>query len=455
MELQRIGPYRIVRMLGEGGMGSVYEAVHEEIARSVAIKILRPADQSDPEDTARLLNEARAVNIIRHRSIVGIHDCGRLPDGSPYIVMDYLEGETLRAAMRRGCAQQTLLRLVRQVASTLAAVHAKSIVHRDLKPDNVMLIEDSEVPGGKRAILFDFGIAKLSTEQKHPETLDHKTDVRFTVGTATYMSPEQAAMDLPITDRTDVYALGIMLYEIVGGAPPFSASTFALLLDMHRFSAPISLERLAPGIDRGLAELVASMLAKSPSERPSMNQVAAGLERILTPASDAGIHNDPTLTPSAAGRGKSAPPPLPPRKNRPTEPTPFLSLDAEAIDNLMAPPDAPTSPLNLNRDELLRAAKALLNDGETAPIPRHLDPEMTPSNRRHSNQTLPLLRRPGPMSPTRKAARPEGETRRERLVRLRREQGAALAEAVRRHWRPLLALLALLLVAFLIIAALS
>ncbi len=137
MDLQRIGPYRIVRKLGEGGMGAVYEAVHEEIARSVAIKVLRAQDTGDPEYTARLLNEARAVNIIRHRSIVGISDLGRLPDGSPYIVMEYLDGETLRQALRRRLPNTTLIRLARQIASALAAAHAKDILHRDLKPDEV------------------------------------------------------------------------------------------------------------------------------------------------------------------------------------------------------------------------------------------------------------------------------------------------------------------------------
>ena len=130
MELERIGPYRIVRKLGQGGTGTVYEAVHEEIARSVAIKVLRGHGGSRPELTARFLNEARAVNIIRHRSIVGISDLGRLPDGSPYIVMEHLDGVTLRRRAAAGLPLPSLLRLCRQVASALAAAHDKGIIHR-------------------------------------------------------------------------------------------------------------------------------------------------------------------------------------------------------------------------------------------------------------------------------------------------------------------------------------
>jgi serine/threonine protein kinase len=135
LDLERIGPYRIVRKLGQGGMGAVYEAVHEEIARSVAIKVLHTEGGSHPELTARFLNEARAVNIIRHRSIVGISDLGRLADGTPYIVMEHLDGVTLRRRSQAGLPPLAVLRLCRQVASALAAAHDKGIIHRDLKPD--------------------------------------------------------------------------------------------------------------------------------------------------------------------------------------------------------------------------------------------------------------------------------------------------------------------------------
>jgi serine/threonine protein kinase len=353
MELQRIGPYRIVRKLGEGGMGAVYEAEHEEIARSVAIKVLRAGDAGDPEYTARLLNEARAVNIIRHRGIVGISDLGRLPDGSPYIVMEYLDGETLRAAMRRRLPAVTLLRLARQVASALAAAHDKGILHRDLKPENVMVVADPEVPGGQRAIILDFGVAKLAAEHKHPETVDQQTDLRIQVGTAKYMSPEQAALERTITDRADVYSLGVMIYELLSGAPPFSASTYALLLDMHRFSAPIPLDRMVPRLDRRLVELINNMLAKKPAERPSMDEVANTLERIMTTSSASAVKQKNRLEPPKAEGPTPPPAPVPRPERRRTEP--LEQLEASS---------------------LATAASSLLHDSETMPVNK-LDPEPT------------------------------------------------------------------------------
>ena len=137
-----IGAFRIVRRIGQGGAGSVYEAVDEALARTVAIKVLPPGES---ELHARLLNEARAVNIIRHRGIVGVSEAGRLADGSSYLVMEYLEGETLRAVLRRRPPLSELLRYARQIASALAAAHGKDILHRDLKPDTVQAPQSEEI----------------------------------------------------------------------------------------------------------------------------------------------------------------------------------------------------------------------------------------------------------------------------------------------------------------------
>lgn len=161
----RIGSYLITRKLGEGGMGAVYEALHEAIERRVAIKVLHPEFAKNADVAMRFFNEARAVNRVDHPGIVQIADYGRLPDGTAYIVMEFLKGETLSSRMRRAGGALPLvdvLQLGSLIAETLAAAHAMGIVHRDLKPDNIMVIADPQMPSGERPKLLDFGIAKLT-----------------------------------------------------------------------------------------------------------------------------------------------------------------------------------------------------------------------------------------------------------------------------------------------------
>ncbi len=200
-----------------------------------------------------------------------------------------------------------------------------------------MVVTDPEVVGGQRAIILDFGVAKLSAEHKHPETVEQHTDVRITVGTAKYMSPEQAALERTLSDRTDVYSLGIMLYEMLSGSPPFAAKSYALLLDMHRFSNPIPIDRLDPSLDARLVELIGRMLSKRPVERPSMEEVAATLEDVLA---------TPTLRMSDGQKAADnhTPPPLP-RSARSTEPLPQVA-DTEQLEATkpLHSPNRPTLP---------------------------------------------------------------------------------------------------------------
>jgi serine/threonine protein kinase len=165
MAEQYIGPYRVVREIGRGGMGSVFEAVQPQIERRVAIKVLHSQYAKNEQLVNRFFNEARAVNIVNHPSVVQISEFAQLPDGTAYIVMEFLEGESLGSRMKRQNGKLSLvesLRLARQIAAALAAAHAKNIIHRDLKPDNVMIVADPEAPGGERAKVLDFGIAKLA-----------------------------------------------------------------------------------------------------------------------------------------------------------------------------------------------------------------------------------------------------------------------------------------------------
>jgi len=160
-----IGPYRIVRQLGEGGMGFVYEAVHEAIGRRAARKLLRPEYAHNAAIAARFVNEARAVNRGEPPGIVQVFDHGRLPDGATYIVMEYLSGETLAQRMDRSgglLPVAVVLPLGWQLADSLAAAHAQGIIHRDIKPHNVMLVPDPSLATGQRTKLLDFGLAKLT-----------------------------------------------------------------------------------------------------------------------------------------------------------------------------------------------------------------------------------------------------------------------------------------------------
>ena len=284
---QHIGPYRVLREIGRGGMGAVYEAIHTQIQRKVAIKILRSEFAQNQQLVARFVTEARAVNIVNHPSVVQISDCGQLPDGLAYIVMEYLEGESLGSRMKRQGGRLTVpeaLRLTRQIAAALAAAHTKGIIHRDLKPDNVMIVPDPEAPGGERAKVLDFGIAKVlaSAQGQGGDAIEQSSQTRtgMMVGTPLYMAPEQCRGSGIIGDRADVYSLGVMLYRMLCGRPPFIGDGSGAVMAMHIYEPPPPLRQIEPAIPEDLAGLVHQLLVKDPAQRPSMAVVAEQLEQL-------------------------------------------------------------------------------------------------------------------------------------------------------------------------------
>ena len=271
------GNYQLAGLIGGGGMGAVYRAVHPEIGRVVAIKVLRPELARDGGAIARFFDEARAVNSIRHEGIVDIFDLGRRPDGTAYFVMEYLAGEDLAHVLKREgrIPPVRAVEIVRQVCDALGAAHRRGIVHRDLKPQNLFVIPRAS---DLRVKVLDFGIAKLLNEAtSHP-----RTSTGVVLGTVHYMSPEQAQGEV-IDARTDIYSLGCILYQLVTGAVPHDGRNVMAVL-AHLATQPLVPPSqlaadlmLPPGFD----EVVVRALAKNRADRFSdTEELASALAAI-------------------------------------------------------------------------------------------------------------------------------------------------------------------------------
>ena len=283
-----VGEYRVLRKIGEGGMGAVYAAVHPVIGKRVAIKVLAPHIANHPELVRRFVDEARAVNKIGHPNIVDIFSFGWLPDQRHYFAMEYLEGQTLSDRMKTGpIAADEARRLLGQICGALEAAHQVGIIHRDLKPENIWIAQPKH--GDSYAKLLDFGIAKLLGDA---DSAPH-TQTGAIMGTPAYMAPEQCR-GTGIEPRTDLYSLGVILYEMFTGRTPFQGS-FVELITKHLSDAPEAPSRLG-SIPPALERLILSCLEKEPARRPAS---AASLAREL----DAALVGVPAVAP---------PPPVPP-----------------------------------------------------------------------------------------------------------------------------------------------
>jgi len=260
-----IGEYRVEGKLGQGGMGAVYSAVHPVIAKKAAIKILHPQLSVNREAVERFVQEARAVNQIGHPNIVDIFAFGTLPDGRSYFVMEWLRGESLRARMEGSpIAMADALMMLETVTVALEAAHEKGIVHRDLKPDNVFLVE---VKGDRPTVkLLDFGIAKLTGSDS---ALSQRTQTGNMMGTPAYISPEQAR-GYAVDHRTDSYALGAMMYEVLTGSLVFPADNAADMIAKHLYQEPRPARELNANIPPPLEALLLQLLSKEAKDRPSL-----------------------------------------------------------------------------------------------------------------------------------------------------------------------------------------
>lgn len=269
----QLGEYVILEQIGIGGMGLVYRGEQPLIRKQVAIKVLRPEVGDQSMYVERLLAEARAVNAIHHRGIIDIFSFGKTPDGRQYFVMEYLEGTPLDTwlSIRGTLPVQDAIRLADEILDALTAAHQAGVIHRDLKPNNIFLVR--QPGGGSYVKVLDFGLAKHTSAD---QALSQQTLNGLIIGTPEYMAPEQVRGD-PVSSKTDLYAFGILLFQLLTGQLPFTARVAAEYLVHHLEHTPPSPLTLRPELPPALAQLVLKLLEKAPQARPTAQEVRAVL----------------------------------------------------------------------------------------------------------------------------------------------------------------------------------
>jgi serine/threonine-protein kinase len=338
------GRYRLLEKIGEGGAGAVYRGVHEALRKPVAVKLLGRAARADREGVARFEREAVAAANLKHPSIVEATDFGQLPDGTLFLVMEYVQGSSLRALLKDGrLPPARVLHVLRQVCAAVAFAHGREVVHRDLKPENVIVYDQGELRDLVKVI--DFGIARMkSSFGGGPSGL---TQVGTVVGTVEYMAPEQA-MAQAVDARADQYSLGVIAFEMFTGRAPYVAEDVAQLIYMH-VGAPIPrVTDLVPDLPRAVDDVLARMLGKLPDERfPTLSDAMTALSNAFASPGDApsAVMRSPAVPPSDGSSVVTQPP------------TPFPQTDAPSgimrSPAALAPPDAPSavmrSPVSLSQ----------------------------------------------------------------------------------------------------------
>ena len=279
--------FRVEELLGQGGMGNVYLGRHETIGSKVAIKVLHPEYVSDSNMERRFLDEARAVNKVEHPGLVKISDCGQEDGVGVFLVMELLNGRTLRDKLKQDgpLPPPEVVRVVGHVASALEAVHRVGIIHRDLKPENLMLIRDPYVPNRERVKILDFGIAKLLEDGVR---IGEATETGHIFGSPLYMSPEQCADTKSADHRTDIYALGVIAYELVCGSTPFVADSIYDLVRKHLTTQPPLPTSRSHQVPEAMGRVILKALAMEPEDRfQNVATFGAALEASLgQPASE-------------------------------------------------------------------------------------------------------------------------------------------------------------------------
>jgi len=330
---QRIGEYMVRRRIGSGGMGVVYEGEHPVIGRKVAIKIIRP-DSSEGVRARDLVGEARAVSAIRHRGIIDIFGFGTLPGVGQYLVMEYLNGRPLDEVIldRAPMPPAEAVRLIIEVLGALSAAHAVGVIHRDLKPGNIFLVLESN--GSEYVKVLDFGLAKQGATPNGPTP---QTRASMIVGTPEYMAPEQACGQ-PVSPRTDLYAVGIILFEMLTGRLPFRGDSPMHVAIQQVQAQPPSPDSLVEGLPPELNALVLRLLAKEPEQRFASAEVVA--RELKTIARTLAVEMTqlsgfartmPEPEPVSRPSPRQEAPPAPARAARPVAPPPAETVDAPKV----------------------------------------------------------------------------------------------------------------------------
>jgi eukaryotic-like serine/threonine-protein kinase len=309
-----VGPYRLLRSLGNGGMAEVFLAQHRHLDQVRAVKVIRPEISRRPGLVDRLLIEARATARLHHPGIVNIFDCDTLPSGGAFITMEYLDGEpAARWLDRIGSLSRDphlAAAMVGVVADALAHAHSQGVVHRDIKPDNLFLVPDPTDEGRFSIKVLDFGVAKLLREESV-----FSTQQGCVVGTPMYMAPEQWHAGAGAIDcRTDIYSLGCLFFELLAGRPPFAEGGGVEIMRAHLVETPPVIRALAPDVPAAIEELLVRMLAKSPENRPdTMADVLLALEAILgkSPAELGSMLRTPPAWPIRRGQVSTVEPTIP------------------------------------------------------------------------------------------------------------------------------------------------
>ena len=318
---EMVGPYRIIEQLGQGGMATVFKAYHAALDRYVAIKVLHPAFLEDPSFLSRFQREARLVAKLEHPNIVPIYDYTE-HEGRPYLVMKFIEGETLKAALLHGpITTEEVAKVVNSVGTALAYAHENGILHRDIKPSNVLLATDGHI------YLSDFGLARIAQSGASTLTSD------MILGTPQYISPEQALGKKDLDEGTDIYSFGVMIYELTVGKVPFSADTPFSVIHDHIYSALPMPRHVNPDISEDVERVLLKALAKDRHDR--YKDVHALMDAFQTAwkESSSELSETKATHPILAAATSVTPASLMTLHEAPTEiPIPITEVDSESSD---------------------------------------------------------------------------------------------------------------------------